>query len=177
LSCWAHCLCHGIPILPKDAVGALDCRPGHFKNTGFRQSHGKSRPVPDDPDAEHADFGRRAHAGEHEDHIVDRRQCSSRKQILEARRLVSEGKSLTESLKEAGRFPLMMTQMINVGEATGSLDDMLAKLANFYDEEVEAAVNALLSILEPVMLIFVGGIVGTLIISMYLPIFSMLAEF
>jgi type IV pilus assembly protein PilC len=98
-------------------------------------------------------------------------------QILEARRLVSEGKSLTEALKEAGRFPLMMTQMVNVGEATGSLDDMLAKLANFYDEEVEAAVNALLSILEPVMLIFVGGIVGTLIISMYLPIFSMLAEF
>ncbi|MDW7759647.1 MAG: type II secretion system F family protein [Acidobacteriota bacterium] len=98
-------------------------------------------------------------------------------QLLEARRLVSEGKSLTESLKEAGRFPLMMTQMINVGEATGSLDDMLAKLANFYDEEVEAAVNALLSILEPVMLIFVGGIVGTLIISMYLPIFSMLSQF
>jgi len=99
------------------------------------------------------------------------------KQIMETRRLVSEGKTLHESLKEAGNFPLMMTQMVNVGEATGTLDEMLSKLANFYDEEVETAVAALLSIMEPVLLIFVGGIVGGLVVSMYLPIFSLMQKF
>ena len=99
------------------------------------------------------------------------------KQIMETRRLVSEGKTLHESLKEAGNFPLMMTQMVNVGEATGTLDEMLTKLANFYDEEVETSVAALLSIMEPVLLIFVGGIVGSLVISMYLPIFSLMNKF
>ena len=97
--------------------------------------------------------------------------------VLEARRLVSEGKTLHESFTEAGGFPLMLIQMINVGEATGTLDEMLTKLANFYDEEVAASVAALLSILEPVLLIGVGGIVGSLIISMYLPIFSLMSKF
>jgi type IV pilus assembly protein PilC len=99
------------------------------------------------------------------------------KEILDARTLVSEGKTLNEAFRESGRFPLMMLQMINVGEATGTLDEMLGKLANFYDEEVETAVAALLSVLEPVMLIFVGGIVGSLVISMYLPIFSLISKF
>lgn len=99
------------------------------------------------------------------------------KEILEARRLVSEGKTLHESLKEAGNFPLMMTQMVNVGEATGTLDEMLTKLANFYDDEVETSVAALLSIMEPVLLIFVGGIVGSLVIAMYLPIFGLIQKF
>ncbi len=99
------------------------------------------------------------------------------KQILTARQLVSEGKTLHDALQEAGTFPLMMIQMVNVGEATGTLDEMLTKLANFYDEEVEAAVAAMLSILEPVLLIFVGGMVGGLVISMYLPIFSLMQQF
>ncbi len=99
------------------------------------------------------------------------------KEILETRRLVSEGKTLHESLKEAGKFPLMMTQMVNVGEATGTLDEMLTKLANFYDDEVETSVAALLSIMEPVLLIFVGGIVGSLVIAMYLPIFGLIQKF
>jgi type IV pilus assembly protein PilC len=98
-------------------------------------------------------------------------------EIVEARKLVSEGKTMSESFKEAGRFPTMMLQMINVGEATGTLDEMLSKLAEFYDEEVDAAVSALLSIMEPVLLIFVGGLVGALVISMYLPIFSLMAKF
>jgi type IV pilus assembly protein PilC len=99
------------------------------------------------------------------------------KQILDARKLVSEGKSLQEGFKESGDFPLMMTQMINVGEATGTLDEMLGKLADFYDEEVETAVAALLSVLEPILLIFVGAIVGGLVVSMYLPIFSLMQKF
>lgn len=99
------------------------------------------------------------------------------KSIIETRRLVAEGKSLTESLKEAGQFPLMMTQMVNVGEATGTLDEMLSKLADFYDEEVDAAVTSLLSVLEPILLICVGGLVGSLIVSMYLPIFNLMQQF
>jgi type IV pilus assembly protein PilC len=96
------------------------------------------------------------------------------KEIIDARKLVSEGKTMAESFKTAGRFPTMMLQMINVGEATGTLDEMLNKLAVFYDEEVDTTVSALLSILEPIMMIFVGGIVGGLVISMYLPIFGLM---
>jgi len=99
------------------------------------------------------------------------------KEILEARKLVSEGKTMNEAFKEAGRFPLMMLQMINVGEATGTLDEMLSKLSVFYDEEVETSVAALLSIMEPIMLVFVGGLVGSLVVAMYLPIFSMISKF
>ncbi|MBN1272650.1 MAG: type II secretion system F family protein [Candidatus Aminicenantes bacterium] len=96
--------------------------------------------------------------------------------ILDARRKVSEGQSLTDSFREAGDFPFMLTQMIGVGEATGTLDEMLSKLADFYDEEVETSVSGLLSMLEPIMMIFVGGLVGTIVISMYLPIFSMIQQ-
>ncbi len=99
------------------------------------------------------------------------------KEIMDARKLVSEGKTLHEAFRESGRFPLMMLQMVNVGEATGTLDEMLSKLANFYDDEVETAVAALMSVMEPIMLIFVGGMVGSLVIAMYLPIFSLISKF
>jgi len=99
------------------------------------------------------------------------------KEIIDARKLVSEGKTMNEAFRESGRFPLMMLQMINVGEATGTLDEMLSKLANFYDEEVETAVAAMMSIMEPIMLIFVGGLVGSLVVAMYLPIFSLISKF
>lgn len=98
------------------------------------------------------------------------------KSVMDARRMVSEGRSLTDSFKATGRFPFMMSQMVNVGEATGGLDKMLSKLADFYDDEVSTAVAALLSILEPILMIFVGGIVGGLIIAMYLPIFSLMGQ-
>jgi len=99
------------------------------------------------------------------------------KEITDARKLVSEGKTMAESFKLSGRFPTMMLQMINVGEATGTLDEMLNKLSNFYDEEVDNAVAAMLSILEPVLLIFVGAMVGGLVVSMYLPIFNLMQQF
>lgn len=99
------------------------------------------------------------------------------KAVLDARKEVAEGKSLQESLALTGKFPFMLTQMVSVGEATGTLDEMLAKLADFFDDEVDSAVAALLSILEPVLIIFVGLMVGTLIISMYLPIFSLMSQF
>jgi len=89
---------------------------------------------------------------------------------------VAEGTSLTDAFKEVGHFPFMLIQMIGVGEATGTLDEMLTKLADFYDEEVEASVSNLLAVMEPVLLIFVGGMVGTIVISMYLPIFSLIQQ-
>ncbi|MCK4932470.1 MAG: type II secretion system F family protein [Candidatus Aminicenantes bacterium] len=96
--------------------------------------------------------------------------------IMRARSLVAEGTSLTDAFKEVGYFPFMLIQMIGVGEATGTLDEMLSKLADFYDEEVEATVANLLAIMEPVLLIFVGGMVGTIVVSMYLPIFSLIQQ-
>lgn len=101
------------------------------------------------------------------------------RQILNARQMVSEGKSLNDALKEAGQgqFPPMMIQMVNVGESTGTLDEMLGKLANFFDDEVDDAVTSLLAALEPMVLIFVGGIVGGLVISMYLPLFNLIQQF
>lgn len=97
--------------------------------------------------------------------------------IMQARSMVAEGTSLRDALREKGRFPFMMIQMVGVGEATGTLDEMLNKLADFYDEEVEYSVANLLSILEPILLIFVGLIVGSIVVSMYLPIFDLMSKF
>ncbi len=96
--------------------------------------------------------------------------------LLKARDQVAAGKSLSEPLKESKYFPLMVSQMIEAGEATGALDTMLTKIADFYDEEVDAAVSALVSILEPAMIIVLGGLIGTIVISMYLPIFNLLGQ-
>ncbi|HUA44797.1 MAG TPA: type II secretion system F family protein [Solirubrobacteraceae bacterium] len=85
---------------------------------------------------------------------------------------VKGGGTISAPLRDCPAFPPMVSQMVGVGEETGALDAMLAKIADFYDNEVEAAVKALTSILEPVMIIFVGGIVGVIVISMYLPLFS-----
>jgi len=89
---------------------------------------------------------------------------------------IAEGETITQPLKETGVFPPMVTQMISVGEKTGGLDDMLNKIADFYEEEVDAAVSALTSIIEPVVIIFMGGIVGGILISMYLPMFDIIGK-
>jgi len=93
--------------------------------------------------------------------------------LMETRKSISEGKPIAEPLAETGIFPPMVVQMIAVGEATGALDQMLAKIADFYDDEVDAAVEAMTSLLEPFMMVFLGGVVGGMIIAMYLPIFKM----
>ncbi|MFM7199544.1 MAG: type II secretion system F family protein [Myxococcota bacterium] len=93
--------------------------------------------------------------------------------IVKARDSISEGKTIAEPLMESKVFPDMVVQMISVGEATGALDNMLNKIADFYEEEVDVAVDALTALLEPVMMIFIGGIVGGMLIAMYLPIFTM----
>lgn len=93
--------------------------------------------------------------------------------IKSVRTAISEGQSMAEPLAKAGIFPGMVVQMISVGEATGAMDQMLSKIADFYDEEVDAAVDALTSALEPMLMVFLGGIIGFVVVAMYLPIFKM----
>jgi type IV pilus assembly protein PilC len=93
--------------------------------------------------------------------------------ILRARTSISEGKTIAEPLADSKVFPVMVTQMVSVGEATGALDTMLNKIADFYDDEVDSAVGALTSLLEPMLMIFLGVVIGGLVIAMYLPIFKL----
>jgi len=93
--------------------------------------------------------------------------------LLKARQSISEGKTVSEPLGQAKVFPPMVIQMIAVGETTGALDAMLGKIADFYDEEVDAAVSALTSLLEPMLMVFLGVVIGFIVIAMYLPIFKM----
>lgn len=93
--------------------------------------------------------------------------------IMRARSSISEGETIADPLSKARVFPPMVTQMISVGESTGSLDTMLGKIADFYDEEVDTTVATLTSLLEPFLMIFLGGTIGTIVVAMYLPIFRM----
>jgi type IV pilus assembly protein PilC len=95
--------------------------------------------------------------------------------LLEARQKVHEGAPISQPLVESAVFPPMVSQMIKVGEETGELDTMLGKIADFYEDEVDAAIATLTSIIEPVMMIGVGIMVGIIVISMYLPMFKMLS--
>ena len=98
------------------------------------------------------------------------------KALNQVRKSLEEGKSLTDPLKESEVFPGMVTQMIAVGEQTGAMDAMLQKIADFYEEEVDAAVKDLLTALEPIMIVFLGLVVGGVVISMYLPLFSLIGK-
>jgi len=97
------------------------------------------------------------------------------KSLLNALSSISQGKTIAEPLTESKVFPAMVTQMIQVGESSGELDTMLNKIADFYDDDVDAAVGTLTSMLEPILMIFLGGLIGGLVIAMYLPIFKMAA--
>jgi type IV pilus assembly protein PilC len=98
------------------------------------------------------------------------------KAISQTRKAVEAGRSLVEPLKETDVFPGMVTQMIGVGEQTGAMDAMLQKIADFYEDEVDAAVKDLLTALEPIMIVFLGIVVGGIVISMYLPLFSLIGQ-
>ena len=84
---------------------------------------------------------------------------------------IAQGKTVAEPLQKSKVFPGMVVQMVAVGEQTGALDAMLSKIADFYDDEVDAAVSAMTSLLEPLMMVILGGSIGALLIAMYLPIF------
>jgi type IV pilus assembly protein PilC len=93
--------------------------------------------------------------------------------IMESRASIAGGETIAAPLQKSGVFPPMVISMIAVGEQTGGLDEMLSKIADFYDDEVDAAVSGLLSLLEPIMIVFLGVVVGGMIVAMYLPIFDM----
>ena len=93
--------------------------------------------------------------------------------IMESRASIAGGETISAPLKKSAVFPPMVISMIAVGEQTGGLDEMLTKIADFYDEEVDAAVSGLLAMMEPMMIVFLGVVVGGMVVSMYLPIFDM----
>jgi type IV pilus assembly protein PilC len=97
------------------------------------------------------------------------------KAVFETRAAIAEGRTMSDPLAESGVFPSMVCQMIAVGESTGALDAMLEKIADFYDEEVDQAVENMTALIEPFMLVFLGVVIGGLVVSMYLPIFKMAA--
>jgi len=96
-----------------------------------------------------------------------------KKAVMKTRASISTGQTIAAPLRESEVFPPMVVQMISVGEETGALDEMLAKVADFYDEEVDTAVESLASVIEPLMIVVMGGIVGVMLVSMYLPIFKL----
>jgi type IV pilus assembly protein PilC len=96
--------------------------------------------------------------------------------ILSTRKSIEQGDTIASPLRETNVFPAMVVQMIGVGEATGALDTMLAKIADFYEEEVDTAVAGMLTLLEPVMIAFLGGVVGGIVIAMYMPIFDLISK-
>ena len=96
--------------------------------------------------------------------------------IQKTRTSIERGETIAQPLKESGVFPSMVVQMISVGEATGALDTMLGKIADFYEEEVDVAVAGLLTLMEPVMIAVLGGVVGGIVIAMYMPIFDLISK-
>jgi type IV pilus assembly protein PilC len=98
------------------------------------------------------------------------------KAISQTRKAVEAGRSLVDPLKETDVFPGMVTQMIGVGEQTGAMDAMLSKIADFYEDEVDAAVKDMLTAIEPIMIVVLGVIVGGVVISMYLPLFALIGK-
>src|SRR3990172_6204595 len=96
--------------------------------------------------------------------------------ILGVRKAVEEGRTITDPLRESEVFPNMVTQMIAVGEQTGAMDAMLQKIADFYESEVDDAVKNMLTLLEPVIIAFLGATVGGIVIAMYMPMFALIAK-
>ena len=96
--------------------------------------------------------------------------------VQTTRSSIERGETISAPLKETGVFPSMVVQMINVGETTGALDAMLSKIADFYEDEVDTAVAGLLTLMEPVMIALLGGVVGGIVIAMYLPIFDLISK-
>jgi type IV pilus assembly protein PilC len=96
--------------------------------------------------------------------------------LMKVRKAIEEGRTIVDPLKESGVFPNMVTQMIGVGEATGAMDAMLQKIADFYEDEVDSATKDMLTLLEPIMIGFLGVAVGGIVISLYMPLFSMIAK-
>ena len=122
-----------------------------------------------------ARLGRRRHHQGARDHGGHGRQLGVERSLDHVRVRVQEGVPISEPLAADPAFPPMVSQMVKIGEETGELDKMLGKIADFYEDEVDTSIQSLTSIIEPVMMIGVGIMVGTIVISMYLPMFKMLS--
>ena len=96
--------------------------------------------------------------------------------IFKVRKEVEEGKTIADPLTRSEQFPPMVCQMISVGEQTGAMDTMLSKIADFYEDEVDAAVEGMMSLIEPVIIAFLGVVIGTIVVAMYLPMFSLISQ-
>src|SRR5207237_2959056 len=96
--------------------------------------------------------------------------------LMRVRKAIEEGRTIVDPLKESGVFPNMVTQMIGVGEATGAMDNMLQKIADFYEDEVDAATRDMMSMLEPIIIGILGVSVGGIVISLYMPLFAMIGK-
>jgi len=96
--------------------------------------------------------------------------------LMKVRKAIEEGRTIVDPLRESGVFPNMVTQMIGVGEATGAMDAMLQKIADFYEDEVDSATKDMLAMLEPVIIGLLGVMIGGIVISLYMPLFSMIAK-
>ena len=96
--------------------------------------------------------------------------------LMAVRKSVEEGKTISDPLGETGAFPDMVVQMISVGEQTGALDQMLSKIADFYEDEVDTAVDGLMKLIEPLLIVVLGAIIGTIVAAMYLPLYSILSK-
>ena len=96
--------------------------------------------------------------------------------LMQVRKSIEEGRTIVDPLRESGVFPSMVTQMIGVGEATGAMDNMLQKIADFYEDEVDAATKDMLALMEPMLISFLGVAVGGIVISLYMPLFSMISK-
>jgi type IV pilus assembly protein PilC len=96
--------------------------------------------------------------------------------LMKVRKAIEEGRTIVDPLKECGVFPNMVTQMIGVGEATGAMDSMLQKIADFYEDEVDGATKDMMALLEPAIIGMLGVCVGGIVISLYMPLFSMIAK-
>jgi type IV pilus assembly protein PilC len=96
--------------------------------------------------------------------------------LMKVRKAIEEGRTIVDPLKECGVFPNMVTQMIGVGEATGAMDSMLQKIADFYEDEVDAATKDMLALLEPAIIGLLGVMIGGIVISLYMPLFAMIAK-
>ena len=97
--------------------------------------------------------------------------------VMAVRKSVEEGKTISEPLADTKVFPPMVVQMINVGEQTGALDQMLSKIADFYEEEVDTAVQGLMKLIEPLLITFLGGVIGTIVTAMYMPMYTIIKYF
>lgn len=96
--------------------------------------------------------------------------------VMETRKSIEQGKTIAEPLKKTKVFPPMVVQMISVGEQTGAMESMLSKIADFYEDEVDNAVDSMMSLLEPLMILFLGVVIGGIVVSMYMPMFSLISK-